>query len=75
LSFRSAAVIEDSSFKADYYNAYVHYALALGILGRNGDMETALAKSARLSGKPRSYREFEEIRRNITSLSYPHCKE
>lgn len=56
-------------FKADYYNAYVHYALALGILGRTKDMEAALAKSARLSGKPKSYREFEEIRGNISAVN------
>lgn len=55
-------------FKADYYNAYVHYALALGILGRTKDMEDALAKSAKLSGKPKSYREFEEVRGNISLL-------
>lgn len=56
-------------FKADYYNAYVHYALALGIMERYGEMEAALAKSAKLSGKPRSYREFEEVRCNISAIS------
>lgn len=55
-------------FKADYYNAYVHYALALGILGRLAEMEAALNKSARLSGKPRSYREFSEVREKISKL-------
>lgn len=55
-------------FKADYYNAYVHYALALGIMGRLDDMEAALAKSAKLSGKPRSYREFTEVRRSISAI-------
>lgn len=55
-------------FRPDYYNAYVHYALALGIMGRFNDMEAALAKSARLSGKPRSYREFTEVRRNISAI-------
>jgi hypothetical protein len=56
-------------FKADYYNAYVHYALALGILGRLKDMDAALKKSAALSGKPASYREFAELRGKIEGLS------
>lgn len=55
-------------FKADYYNAYVHYALALGILGRTADMETALNKSAKLSGKPDSYHEFKDVRTKISEL-------
>ncbi|KAF0124881.1 MAG: hypothetical protein FD189_2146 [Elusimicrobia bacterium] len=55
-------------YKADYYNAYVHYALALGILGRAGEMEAALKKSARLSGKPVSCREFAEVRAKISGL-------
>lgn len=55
-------------FRPDYYNAYVHYALALGIMGRFSDMEAALAKSAKLSGKPRSYHEFTEVRRNISAI-------
>jgi len=55
-------------YKADYYNAYVHYALALGILGRTGDMDSALKKSARLSGKADSYREFAEVRAKISGL-------
>jgi tetratricopeptide (TPR) repeat protein len=55
-------------FKADYYNAYVHYALALGILGRIIDMEAALKKSAKLSGKPASYPEFKDIRDKIADL-------
>lgn len=55
-------------FNADYYNAYVHYALALGIIGRIKDMEESLVKSAKLSGKPKSYREFAEVRDNIFLL-------
>lgn len=55
-------------FKADYYNAYVHYALALGIMGRVKEMEEALGKSAKLSGKQKSYREFTEVRSNISRL-------
>jgi hypothetical protein len=55
-------------FKADYYNAYVHYALALGIMGRLKDMEAALRKSALLSGKPDSYREFFHVRAKVSGL-------
>lgn len=55
-------------FKDDYYNAYVHYALALGILGRAKEMKAALKKSAKLSGKPDSYREFAEVREKISKL-------
>lgn len=56
-------------YKDDYYNAYVYYALALGILGRIKEMEDALKKSAKLSKKPGSYREFAEVRRKISDLS------
>ncbi|MDQ7774137.1 MAG: hypothetical protein RDU13_11535 [Elusimicrobiales bacterium] len=55
-------------FKPDYYNAYVHYALALGILGRLKGMEAALRKSASLSGKPASYKEFAGVRGKIAAL-------
>jgi len=55
-------------FKDDYYNAYVHYALAFGILGRLKEMEAALKKSAALSGKPHTYREFAEVREKILKL-------
>lgn len=56
------------TFKDDYYNSYVHYALAFGILGQLKEMEAALMKSAALSGKPRSYREFAEVREKISKL-------
>lgn len=56
-------------FKDDYYNAYVHYALALGLLGRLKEMEGALNKSAGLSGKPASYKEFRDTREKISSLT------
>jgi len=54
--------------KDNYYNAYVHYALALGILGRAKEMESALTRSAELSGKPESYREFREVRKKAAKL-------
>ena len=55
-------------FSNKYYNSYVHYALALGILGRHKEMEAALARSARLAGKPKAYREFTEVRDKIAEL-------
>jgi hypothetical protein len=55
-------------FKADYYNAYVHYALAFGVLGQLEKMEAALKKSATLSGKPSNYREFQEVKEKISQL-------
>ena len=54
----------------DYYNSYVHYALALGILKKFEEMENALQKSQKLSGKNKSYNEFKEIRDIIKKL-YP----
>ena len=51
-----------------YYNSYVHYALALGILGQMKAMEAALKKSARLSGKPDTYHEFADVRHKISAL-------
>jgi len=51
-----------------YYNSYVHYSLALGILGRFKDMEAALHTSAQLSGKPESYQEFKDVRQKVAGL-------
>ncbi|MDE2490009.1 MAG: hypothetical protein KGM24_04130 [Elusimicrobia bacterium] len=57
-------------FLADdsYYNAYVHLGLALGVLGRRGEMEKALRTGARLAGKPAIWHEFEEVRALVRSL-------
>lgn len=49
-------------FRPRYYNQFVHLALAYGVLGRHADMERALSRGARLSGRPAGYREFAEIR-------------
>lgn len=67
---RRAIAAWESFFKvkADYYNAYVHYALALGVLAQPEKMEAALKKSAQLSGKPSNYREFSEVRQKISQL-------
>lgn len=58
-------------FNDKYYNAYVHYALALGILGRDKELDAALKRSARLSGKPDSYQEFTDIRDKVYKLKRP----
>lgn len=55
--------------RPDYYNAYVHYALVLGILSRLPEMEKALEKSTALSGRPASYREFQEVREIVEKLA------
>lgn len=55
-------------FHDKYYNSYVHYALALGILGRMKDMDGALARSSRLSGKSKSYHEFRDVREKVSEL-------
>lgn len=49
-------------YRKNYYNPYVHYALALGFLGRPREMEKALAKAQKLSKKSRNYVEFKEVR-------------
>ena len=53
-----------------YYNAYVHYALAYGILGEEKKMMRALKTSARLCKKPLSYREFTEVLESVKSIPY-----
>lgn len=52
----------------DYYNQYVHRALAEGVRGRPGDMEECLRRGAKLAGKPLGYREFAEVREAVASL-------
>ncbi len=49
------------SYKNDYYNAYVHFATALGILGYTDDMMKALKKSASLIDRDLAYFEFKEV--------------
>lgn len=49
------------SYKNDYYNAYVHYALALGILGYKEEMMRALQRSAFLIKRDMNYHEFKEV--------------
>lgn len=49
------------SYKNDYYNSYVHYALALGILGYKEEMMRALERSASLIKRDLSYQEFKDV--------------
>jgi hypothetical protein len=49
------------SHKNDYYNAYVHYAMALGVLGYKTEMMRALRKSAAIIKRDLDYFEFKEI--------------
>ncbi len=49
------------SYKNDYYNAYVHYALALGILGYRDEMMKALERSASIIKRGLDYFEFKEV--------------
>ena len=52
-------------FESDYYNPYVHYALALGILGRTDKMSTALTLAQMKSGKGKEYPAFVWVRTEI----------
>jgi len=49
------------TYSNDYYNAYVHYALALGILGYTEEMMRALHQSASLIKENLDYFEFKEV--------------
>lgn len=53
-----------------YYNPYVHYALALGILGRKKEMMKSLKTSSKLCKKPMSYKEFAETIKWVSEISY-----
>lgn len=44
-----------------YYNPYVHYGLAWGVLGEKKKMMKALKDSSKRCGKPMSYKEFAEV--------------
>lgn len=49
------------TYSNNNYNAYVHYALALGILGYNDEMMRALNRSAAIIKKDLSYFEFKDV--------------
>lgn len=56
------------SYANDYYNAYVHYALALGILGYHEEMMRALQRSASIIKRDLDYFEFKEVTDFIDTL-------
>jgi hypothetical protein len=49
------------SYDNSYYNAYVHYALALGVLGNKQEMLRALQRSADLIHQDLNYPEFKKV--------------
>ena len=48
----------------------MHYALALGLLGRKKEMMKALKTSSKLCKKPMSYKEFAETIKWVSEISY-----
>lgn len=56
------------SYDNNYYNAYVHYALVLGMLGYRQEMLRALERSAGLVNRDLLYHEFKEVIDFIDSL-------
>lgn len=52
----------------DYYNQFVHRALAEGVRGDSRAMEACLRRGAKLARKPLGYREFAEVRAAVASL-------
>jgi len=64
------AWLEYFKYRPDYYNAWSWYARPLGYLGQNSEMKQALTKAMKLSGKPITFLEFQEvINDNKTLLS------
>lgn len=55
-------------YNRKYYNPYVHYALAWGVLGEEKKMMKALKTSSKLSGKGVSYSEFQWVLKSINAL-------
>ncbi len=55
------ALAQYFSYENDYYNSYVHYALALEIIGYKEEMMRALQLSASIINRDLSYHEFKEV--------------
>lgn len=49
------------TYENDYYNAYVHYAIALGVLGYKEEMMRALVRSGSFINKDLNYFEFKDV--------------
>lgn len=56
------------SYDNNYYNAYVHYGLTLGILGDKTEMLRALQRGAELIHQDLKYPEFKEVIESINKL-------
>jgi hypothetical protein len=57
-------------YNKKYYNPYVHYAVAWGVLGNKTKMMKALKMASRLSGQPITYSEFQLTINSIDEISY-----
>lgn len=62
------------SYENTYYNSYVHYSLALGILGYKEEMMRALQRSASLIKKDLDYHEFQEVIQFINQINTNHTE-
>lgn len=60
------------SYENTYYNSYVHYALALGILGHKEEMMRALTRSASMLQRGFDYFEFKEVIDSVNGLDAAH---
>lgn len=60
------------SYDNTYYNAYVHYAMALGILGKKEEMLRALQRGADLIHEDLNYPEFKNVIELINQLDQQH---
>lgn len=56
------------SYDNTYYNAYVHYALAVGILDNKEDMLRALQRGADLIHQDLNYPEFKKVIESVQSI-------
>jgi hypothetical protein len=59
------AWVEFEKVEPRYYNSHVWKAWSQGLQGRVDDMEKSLRRAAKLSGQPRNYREFEDVRADV----------
>lgn len=48
-----------------WYNSYCWYARSIGFQGRVKEMERALSRASKISGKPLNAQEFEEVRNEV----------
>lgn len=58
------------SLRNDYYNPFVHFALALGILGHKDEMMKALKRGAELIHRDLDYTEFKDVIDFVNGLNY-----